>query len=204
MMEIIPLIRMENRKPLLENKGREASIDELLGKLNKDSNIYFLDVDGLEKDKPNLCTYQKISSHYNMWIDAGPRVLGDVVDAVMAGATSITVRQNLWPKLDIEKIKEFTENEIYVGIDFKDRINHKLDIFLPYGIDGIVLLNEREEIEKDFKIADSVKSLVSRSMQYKLYVCESNPENIYYWEKRGAVGLLVDVNKIERFKNHGV
>jgi hypothetical protein len=203
MMEIIPLIHMKNKKPLLKNKGGKASIDETLRKLNKDSNIYFLDIDGLEKNKPNFCTYQRLSGHHNMWIDAGPRVLGDVVDAVMAGATSITVRQNLWPKLDIEKIKEFTENEIYAGVDFKTQIKYKIDMGLPDGIDGIVLLNEREEIEKDFKIAESVKNLVSKSMQYKLYVYESNPENSYYWEKRGAVGLLVDINKIEGFKNHG-
>jgi len=156
-MEIIPLVYIKDRKPRLEGREHPSLLAEVLEQLDEGSSIYFLDADGIEKDKPNLCTYQRLPSRQNMWIDAGPRVLGDVVDVVMAGATTIIVRQNLWPKLDIGRIKEFTENEIYMGVDLK----------------------------------------------HKLYVYESNPENVYYWEKRGAVGLLVDINKIERFKNHG-
>lgn len=202
-MEIIPLIHMKNRKAHLENKGENASIGEILGQLNKDSNVYFLDIDGLENNKPNLCTYQRLIDQENMWVDTGPRVLGDVVDAVMAGAASITVRQNLWPKVDIEKIKEFTENKIYLGINFKDKIKNEINTSLQNEIDGVVLLNNKDEIEKNFKISDSVKNMASKLRQHKLYVYDSNPENVYYWEKRGAVGLLVDIDKIERFKNHG-
>ena len=202
-MEIIPLIHMKDRKPHLEGKECPSLLAETLEQLDEGSSIYFLDADGIEKDKPNLCTYQRLPSRQNMWIDAGPRVLGDVVDVVMAGATTIIVRQNLWPKLDIERIKEFTENEIYTGVDLKTQAKNLNNVLLPSGIDGVVLLNNREEIEKDFKIADFVKNLISKSGQRKLYVYDSNLENVTYWEKRGAVGLLVDINKIEEFKKHG-
>lgn len=199
-MEIIPLIYMKNRKPHLEEKGDPSLFKETLEQLDEGQNIYFLDIDGLEKNKPNFCTYQRLSGHHNMWIDAGPRVLGDVVDAVMAGATAVIVRQDLWPKLDIEKIKEFTENEIYMGIDLKNQAKNLNNVLLPSGIDGVVLLSNRDEIEKEFKTADLVRELIRKADKHKLYVYESNPENVHYWEKRGAVGLLVNINKIEEFK----
>jgi len=202
-MEIIPLVYIKDRKPRLGGREYPSLLVEVLEQLDEGSGIYFLDADGIEKDKPNLCTYQKLPSRQNMWIDAGPRVLGDVVDVVMAGATTIIVRQNLWPKIDIERIKELTENEIYMGVDLKTQAKNLNNVLLPSGIDGVVLLNNREEIEKEFKTADFVRELTRRRDKHKLYVYESNPENVYYWEKRGAVGLLVDINKIERFKNHG-
>jgi len=202
-MEIIPLVYIKDRKPRLEGKKYPSILAEVLEQLDEGSSIYFLDADGIEKDKPNLCTYQRLPSRQNMWIDAGPRVLGDVVDVVMAGATTIIVRQNLWPKLDIERIKELTENEIYIGIDLKTQAKDLNNVRLPSGIDGVVLLNNREEIEKEFKTADFARELIRRLDKHKLYVYESNPENVYYWEKRGAVGLLVDINKIEGFKHHG-
>ena len=202
-MEIIPLVYIKDRKPRLEGGEYPSLLAEVLEQLDEGSSIYFLDADGIEKDKPNLCTYQRLPSRQNMWIDAGPRVLGDVVDVVMAGATTIIVRQNLWPKLDIERIKELTENEIYIGIDLKTQAKNLNNVRLPSGIDGLSLLNNRAEIEKEFKTADFVRELIRRLDKHKLYVYESNPENVYYWEKRGAAGLLVDINKIERFKNHG-
>jgi len=202
-MEIIPLVCIKDRKPRLEGKKYPSILAEVLEQLDEGSSIYFLDADGIEKDKPNLCTYQRLPSRQNMWIDAGPRVLGDVVDVIMAGATTIIVRQNLWPKLDIERIRELTENEIYIGIDLKTQAKNLNNVRLPSGIDGLILLNNRAEIEKEFKTADFVRELIRRLDKHKLYVYESNPENVYYWEKRGAAGLLVDINKIERFKNHG-
>jgi len=199
-MEIIPLVYMKDRKTHLEEKGDPSSLKETLEKIDEGQNIYFLDIDGLEKNKPNFCTYQRLSGRHNMWLDVGPRVLGDVVDAVMAGATCIIVRQELWPKLDIEKIKSFTENEIYVGVDLKTQAKHLNNVLLPSGIDGVVLLNNREEIEKEFKTADVARELIRRVGKNKLYIYESNPENVHYWKKRGAVGLLVNINKIGEFK----
>lgn len=203
-MEIIPLIYLKDRNFHLKGRKGPSSLAEVLERLSGRSVIYFLDVDGIEKDKPNFCTYQRLSSHQNMWVDAGPRVLGDVVDAVMAGATSITVRQDLWPKLDIEKIKEFTENKIYIGIDLKTKTRDMANVYLPSGIDGLVLLNNRAEVEKEFEKANFIKELIRKHDRYKLYVYESNPKNVQYWKKHGAVGLLVDVNRIREFEKHGL
>jgi len=105
-MKIIPLIYFQKRKIYAEKDGDALSLKELLSYLDKDTEIYVYDKDGIGRDKPNLCTYPKLSKHCKLWVDWGPRSLGDIVDAVMAGATNITLRKNLWPKADISNIRE--------------------------------------------------------------------------------------------------
>jgi len=108
-MEIIPLITLEKRR-ILETNQKTTETKEI-DQINEDEKIYILDKDGIEKDKPNLCLFQKTSNSYSLWIDSGPIELGDIVDSFMAGASAITIRKNLWKKLDLKKIREISENE---------------------------------------------------------------------------------------------
>ena len=183
-----------------EKDGGRLSFDEVLERVDKDKAIYFLDIDGIEKDKPNLCSYQRTSKHRKIWIDAGPRVLGDVVDVVMAGATNITVRKNLWPELDISGIKEITENEIYADISLNKQNKRDAETSLFYGVDGLVVFNNKDQIETDFKFGGFLKNLCAK---YKIYAYESNQKHFSYWENLGIAGLLVDINKIMEFNKHG-
>lgn len=197
-MEIIPIVHLKNRK--IEETGDSwSSFNKLLERVDSEK-IYFLDRDGIEKDKPNLCLYQRVSEHRKIWVDAGPRVLGDVVDAVMAGAINITLRRNLWPDLDIAGIREITENEIYVDINLASNGEYTSMSYHP-DIDGVVIFREKTHIKADFKFGSVLKNLCSK---YKLYVYESESKNISYWKKLGIRGFLVDLPKMGEFKNHGL
>ena len=99
---------------MAEHEGYRLSFNEILEHVDKDVNIYVLDIDGIEKDKPNLCLYQDLSKSHVLWVDTGPRVLGDIVDVIMAGATNITIRNNLWRGLDVSSIKEITDRKSVV------------------------------------------------------------------------------------------
>jgi hypothetical protein len=59
-----------------------------------------------------------------------------------------------------------------------------------------VNFNNKEEIERDFKFEDYLNK-----MQNKIYYFENNPKNNSFWERFGATGLLVDINKFKGFKN---
>lgn len=199
-METVPLIHFNKRKMYDEEKGDILSLNDVLDRVNKEEEIYFLDIDGIEKDKPNLCTYQRISEHCKIWADTGPRVLGDVVDVVMAGAANITVRKNLWSELDISSIRDVTENEIYVFMDLKSHDLLGTEISLYNGVDGLVIFNNKNQVERDFKAGGFLKNL---SGKYKIYVQESNPKNFSYWDSLGVTGLLVDMNTIKEFNKYG-
>ena len=194
-MELIPLITLEKRK-IIETNQKTTDTKEI-NQVNEDEKIYVLDKDGIVKDKPNLCLFQSASGSYGLWVDSGPVDLGDVVDSFMAGATAITIRKNMWNNLDIENIREITENEIFFEIDLRDidEINNK--IHLIEKADGIVLFNEKKLIELDSKYTNFLKQLCNK---IKIYAYETNSENIFYWENKGITGLLVNIKKIKEFR----
>ena len=190
-MDLIPLIHMKKKKIHIESKGESVSLDELLSIIKGEKKIYILDWDGIEKDRPNLCTYQRIPDSYELWVDFGPREIGDIVDATMAGAANITLRKELCPQLFIPDIKEISENKIYTVIDFNESLSSD-------EVDGLVNFTTRNEIDTSFKYGDLFKSL---ALKNKIFSFESDFNNQSYWKRFGAQGLLVETNKLKEFKD---
>jgi len=197
-MNLVPLIQMKQRKIYLEEGKNPIDYKEFLKKFEEERKIYILDWDGIEKDKPNLCTFQRLSPLYELWVDFGPRDLGDVVDAFLAGATEITLRTHLCPQLAISDIKKLSENKVYANIDFENMNLKNIDDLFFYESDGLVNFNSKAKIDQDIRYSDFLNNL---RMKNKLYSYDSNPENRSYWKQFGAEGLLVDINKFEEFKN---
>lgn len=199
-MDIIPLIQLKKGKISVEQEESVLSSIEILEQIDKDTNIYVLDIDGITKDKPNLCLYQKLSKSHVLWVDTGPCVLGDIVDGIMAGATNITVRKNLWHGLGISSIREITENKIYTDIGLKNQNDYKTGAFSFYDVDGLVVFDRKNQVEGNFKYSSLLKNLC---IKHEIYAYEQDPKNFSYWEKLGIIGLLVDISKIKEFKKNG-
>jgi len=186
-MQIIPLIEINNKK--IQNSER-------LEKLTEDDLLYVIDLDGIEKDKSNLDIYQKLSKKYQLWIDAAPRKLGDVVDIFMAGATNITLRKTFYPQLNLERIREVTENKIYENIEIYNQTVLYDDFFFE-DVDGLINFYSREELEQDFKKYEVIKNFSTKN---KIHIYENNKQNIEYWNKFNPEGFLVDISKYWEFK----
>ena len=186
-MEIIPLIKIKNRK-IFGSTIEEIILDK--DKIFTDKKIYILDFDGIEKNKPNICTYQKLGKHYDLWVDFSPKDLGDVVDSFMSGARSVIVREKHYKNFNPINIKEISENNVFLFIDEK-----KNDLIENNDyIDGYISFKNREESSLDFSYSSLLKSV-----RAKLYVYEEKPENKKYWEKQDIKGLLVDIENIKEF-----
>ena len=190
-MDLIPLIYIKRRKIRIGKKSDPIKLKDFLKLTEDKKKIYIYDIDGLEKDKPNLCTYQRLSSFVDLWVDNGPRNLGDVVDSTMAGATDITLRKKLSPNLYISDIRELIENKIY-EYDELDNTN------LVFDFDGIVTFNVKDNIESDFKLKEFLKNMIQKT---KVYLYEPNLKNKIFWKNLGVSGLLVDLEKIKEVKN---
>ncbi len=199
-MEIIPLIHFKERR-VLGQEGDKYKIDGFLKEVESLEKLYVLDYDGIERNKPNLCTYQKLSKSIEIWVDAGPSDLGDIVDTVMAGATDITLRKKIWPYLDTEKIREITENKLYLEIDLKKQDRYELQSPMKSNIDGLVILDKTSGLREDFISIERLKNLAKK---YKMYIYETNQRDIDYWNKIGICGLIVDLDKLMEFRKHGL
>jgi hypothetical protein len=194
-MDIVPILNLKNKK-ILGSKNLLIEDYKNILERYKDKTIYLMDIDGVEKYKPNLCLYQKLMNNYNLWVDSGPRNLGDIVDSIMAGAKSITIRKNKWDNIEASDIKEISENHVYLLINKQlDEIN-KFESNFNDDLDGAVLFEKKEEIENDFIFKGHIKDICIKT---DVYTYESDINNYRFWENIGIKGLLVPLDVIEEF-----
>ena len=194
-MEIIPLIHFRKRN-ILRQDSSKYKIDGFLKNEDLPEKIYLLDHEGIEKNKPNLCTYQKLSKTIEIWVDTGPSDLGDVVDMVMAGATDITLRRQIWPNINLEKIREITESNLYLELSLKRQDKYNTKHPLLDDTDGLVILDNVKEKNTSTEL---VKKL---GRKYKIYIYETDQRNIDHWEELGVYGLIVNLDDLGEFKKH--
>ena len=190
-MEIIPVLTLDKR---IDTKEQSELADRLEG-IESDKTVYVLDLHGINKDKPNLCVYQRLSRDFDLWIDSGPRNLGDVVDNFLAGASAVTLRDNTWKNINIPGIREVSENKIYLDLNSKiiDGLNY-------YDIDGLVNFKQRNDVEKDADFSYSLKKI---SVKNNIFSYETDIKNLTYWKALGINKLLVDFDKLEEFERYG-
>jgi hypothetical protein len=191
-MDFIPLLRLD--KQITINKI-PSFLESIKGKINEGDKIYLYDQNGIEKNKPNLCIYQRLSRDYNLWVDSGPRNLGDIVDVFLTGAERTTIHEKLYPNLNLSEIREITENKIFLRIDFEQPTDH-----LFPKVDGVVCFENMEKVENNFKYTDYLKQIQIKNTP--LYVYENNPEKIFFWKKYNIQGILTDFDKIKRLKKY--
>jgi hypothetical protein len=184
-MNIVPLISIKNTKLLDGKEGNNLSLADVSKRVEKDSLLYVLDLDGIERNNPNFELYQRLSEHCILWIDNGPRRLDDVMDTIMAGATNITLRKELWPDLDMPGVQELTDDEIYLDLSVQHQEKKTLQHFYSGDI-GIILFNE-----------DTVYGSFSkeRTLNQKIYLYTDSPEKIQLWNEQGITGIIMDLKK---------
>lgn len=184
-MNIIPLVSI-NKGTLFDGRqGTALSLDELFQRVEKDSMLYILDYDGLERNNPNFELYQRLTEHCILWIDNGPRRIDDVMDTIMAGATNITLRPQLWPDLDMLGVQELTDDEIYLDMSVQHQEQRTLHV--PYAGDiGIILFNE-ETLYGGFS-----KDMTAKK---KIFLYTGSPEKMLLWDEQGISGIVLDLRK---------
>lgn len=197
-MEVIPLVFLKQRNIFLEKGGKPSSLKETIEKKGDLKALYFFDIDGIEKDKPNLCTYQQIQNQ-EFWVDSGPRDIGDVVDLLLAGAQKVIIRKTLWTDKDLYSVREVTENEIYSFLDLSQINTLQQELVFSSSIDGLILFSKKRDLKQDFMLGSQLKQSLKN---FKLIVFDENPQNITYWKSVGAQGILVELGRIKEFTRY--
>ncbi len=136
---MIPIIYIKKKK-IVDDNGRILKVSKEIGEVIKSlgkeyGEVYLVDIDGLEKNKADLNLYGKLS-HDSLWIDAGPRFLGDLVDLFVAGASKVTIR---WKMMDMQTMREarrICEGKIFLKGESVSTIAKEI------GFDGIVVEKE--------------------------------------------------------------
>ncbi len=112
----------------------------------EDKKIYLLDIDPYFGREMNFKVYQELSGIYDIWIDAAPRRVEDVIDTLISDAeVSVITGVYMWD--NIEEIFKITEN-----IAMKSIFPNHISSFLQNGGKIIILpnnmMNEFEDGDK--------------------------------------------------------
>jgi hypothetical protein len=113
--ELIPLLVLKGRSPFRReySKSALAEISTCIRKSGFEK-LYILDVDGIERNKPQLDVVQALCNDFSISYEGGARGGANIVDMLVAGADTVYMSTRCMVSLDeIEIALIFTE---YVGL----------------------------------------------------------------------------------------
>jgi len=184
---VVPFVVLEGKKIFSSFKGSLITAKELAQNSEKDSMLYLLDLDGINNDRPNYELYQVLAEWFSLWIDMGPRVSGDVVDDVFAGAERVTVRPELFYNIDIDIVRQMTDCPVFQYLEDESLAA------LPHS-EGFILPNTND---KGFKKDTLISQL---SMNRPVFVILDDATEIGHLKDLGCSGVLVEWEKKESFE----
>ena len=130
---VIPAVSLRRGKVVVVNKGRyepltdvddrELTIYDFASMFLEDySTIMVLDIDGIERRRPQLTQVQTIAPVKNVWWDPGVRNLEDMMDTFTAGANRVVVgTKTIWNLEELKACQEFSADYV-LSLDWADGI----------------------------------------------------------------------------------
>ncbi|OYT29068.1 hypothetical protein B6U98_03390 [Thermoplasmatales archaeon ex4572_165] len=153
------------------------------------TDLYVIDELGIKKNKPHYKFYQRFSTLFDLWVDTGPRDIGDVVDDIFSGTKIIIIRLDLWTENSLKSIREVTDHEIYVAIDLNSISSlYESRLFFDEA-DGVVLFVTDNNTLR-FKLESDINQLIKDT---SVYVFDME-KNEHIWSSKDIKGFLRDIN----------
>jgi uncharacterized protein related to proFAR isomerase len=168
-------------EPHTDTDDREITLPSFVEMYLKDySTICVLDIDGIERGRPQLGQVSTVSRTKNVWYDPGARNAGDMADAFMAGAGRVIVGTKTLNGFDDLLECHETSNDYVLGLDWAGRILSRdatisqadplefLDRMHGAGVRR-VLFNQLGRVRSDARMDEHfVREMVRRSRRFYL------------------------------------
>jgi len=130
-MDVMPSLSFkDNRLVIVEDgayraisyDGINVSLREAFEKLSDYEKIYFLDIDGIEHNRPQTEIIRKASTMKRVWADIGARTSESMTDAFIAGADkAVLSTKTLTSFKEIEKSVDLSD-ELVLCVDYDDGV----------------------------------------------------------------------------------
>ncbi len=110
-------------EPLTDIDDRELTVYDFTEMFLEDySTLLVLDIDGIERRRPQLPLIQTIAPLKNVWWDPGVRNLEDMMDAFTAGANRVMVgTKTIWNMDELLDCQSFSRDYV-LSLDWSDGI----------------------------------------------------------------------------------
>jgi len=218
-MKLIPAISIKDGHVAIAEGGQYTYLRNSDGQFRSPVNlirefellvgeVFVLDIDGLEKNNPDLDTVKRIAAYRDVWLDAGTIDADSMMDLFVSGASRVVMGTLTLESLDeLRKALEISENIIFSIAYDKGIVSPDPSVS---GMDLDLLLKEIGEFPKlqtgmlfdlgglrDRTPPDA--SIVSKIASHfeEFYVSGHIPANIDALEGSGVSGLIVDFRTME-------
>jgi hypothetical protein len=185
-MEYIPVLYLD--KDFDKNQSNAYKLRDLMKKEGF-SDLYVIDVQGVKKNKPQYTFYQRFSSLYNLWVDTGPRNIGDVVDDIFSGAKHIIIRTNIWKGGSLKSIREFSDQELLIAFELQDISKLFESMYFLNDADGVVLFITKNSL-LDFKMESKLNQMIKNN---NFYIFD-DLVNERRWSSKKIKGFLKEIH----------
>ncbi len=128
-MNIIPALSFKDNNLVIVRDGKyiryseEGELLDLWGAFKEIQNhdtIYFLDLDGIEFNRPQTDLIRKASTTKEIWVDIGARDAESITDAFIAGADkTVLSTKTIESYKEIKKSIELSD-ELILSVDYND------------------------------------------------------------------------------------
>jgi|GEM_PF-2635952 len=118
-IEQIPAISVFNGSPVEPGADGYRKVEKDLFDIvehlrSQYKRIYMIDLNGIHQNSPQTDLIQELSSDTEVWVDAGPRIMEDLMDIITSGATKAVMgTKTLLSMKEFQKSLEITENVIF-------------------------------------------------------------------------------------------
>lgn len=115
----IPAISIFNGSPVEPGPDGYRRVEKDLFDIVEDlrsqyNRIYMIDLNGIHQNNPQTDLIQELSSDTEIWVDAGPRIMEDLMDIITSGASKAVMgTKTLLSMEEFQKSLEITENVIF-------------------------------------------------------------------------------------------
>ncbi len=115
----VVVVNQGRYEPLTDVDDRELTLYDFTAMFLEDyGTILVLDIDGIERRRPQLSQVQTIAPIKNLWWDPGVRDLDDMMDAFTAGANRVVVgTKTIWNLDELMACQEFSGDYV-LSLDF--------------------------------------------------------------------------------------
>ncbi len=169
--------------------------------------VYVMDIDGMEKNEPNLKVIQSTSPLMPMWLDAGPGDGMVIMDIMIAGVSKTIIGTRNMRDMDLIKEALDMSDNVILSIDYDEKLLSPSQNISDLGMDQLyseaVELGIKSGIFFDFGrlktssslAMDNIKSMLLRFEE--VYVAGIiSPSDIDDLEELGVAGIIADFKSL--------
>lgn len=121
-IKVVPAVHAEGGR-LLDAPGDAPPRETLTALAREFGDVYVVDVEGVRRNKPDIELMREVTRNLPVWADVGPRYAADAMDALVAGASHLTLRWNTLRNRDeLDELADVADPEAFhVMLEFSDK-----------------------------------------------------------------------------------